>query len=353
MNNEILLVLQSFGITSDKIEYAPLGNGHINVTYLCTIDNEKKYVLQKINNYVFKDVDLLMDNYNKVTTYLYENNIETIHLIKSTDGKPYSKIGNSYYRLYDYIDNAICYEKITDLSLVYKAAESFGQFHKALKGFNAAELGEVIPNFHNTYKRYLNLLNAIEEDKLGRVNECEKEINFINSLKEHYNLVSSCIGNGYIPLAVTHNDPKINNVLFDEHTGNFRAVIDLDTIMPGSCLYDFGDALRSLFTGDNEDSEDLSLLVVNFEKFESYTKGYLSEMKEVLNEKEIELLPFSAFLLTIECGIRFLEDYIRGDVYFRVHKDKHNLIRARTQLTLANNILKNIDEMNIIVQKYI
>ena len=123
--------------------------------------------------------------------------------------------------------------------------------------------------------------------------------------------------------------------------------------MPGSYLYDFGDALRSLFTGDNEDSEDLSLLVVNFEKFESYTKGYLSEMKEVLNEKEIELLPFSAFLLTIECGIRFLEDYIRGDVYFRVHKDKHNLIRARTQLTLANNILKNIDEMNIIVQKYI
>ena len=234
--------------------------------------------------------------------------------------------------------------------MVFKAAQSFGQFHKTLKGFNAAELGEVIPNFHNTYHRYVNLLNAIDEDKLDRVKECRKEIDLIKKLQEHYDVITSGIKNGEIHLVVTHNDPKINNVLFDKATDNFRAVIDLDTIMPGSYLYDFGDALRSLFTGENEDSEDLSLLVVDFEKFEAYTKGYLSEMKHILNKKDIELLPFSAFLLTIECGIRFLEDYIRGDVYFRIHKDKHNLIRARTQLTLAQNIINNIDKMNSIVK---
>ncbi len=350
MKNELTLVLKSFGILNETIDCEPLGNGHINSTFLCTV-KDKKYVLQKINNYVFKDVDLLMSNYYKVTNYLYENKIETIHIIKALDGKPYSKIGDDYYRMYDYIDNAIWHEEINNSELIYKAAKAFGQFHKTLKGFDAKELGEVIPNFHNTYQRYINLLNAIKEDKLGRLKDCRSEIDLVKSFEQDYSVVSSAINAGLIPLAVTHNDPKINNVLFDKDTGDFRAVIDLDTIMPGSYLYDFGDAIRSLFTGDNEDSEDLSKLKVNKEIFINYTKGYLSEMKNVLTQREIELLPFSVFLLTIECGIRFLEDYIRGDVYFRTKKPNHNLIRARTQFTLAKDIYKKLDELNNVINK--
>ena len=350
---DIKNVLKLFDIKGELVNYFPLGNGHINATFLCHTDDDLKYVLQKINNYVFKDVDLLMNNYYKVTEYLYEHDIQTIHLIKSKDGKAYAKNEDGYYRLYEYIDKAIWYEKIDNLDLIYKAGKAFGQFHKDLKGFNASELGEVIPNFHNTYQRYLNLLDAIKEDKLGRVKDCLEEIEIVKSFKDEYNVLVSNIKNGFIPLAVTHNDPKINNVLFDEKTNKIKAVIDLDTVMPGSYLYDFGDALRSLFTGDNEDSEDLTLLKVNFDIFQKYVEGYLSEMKNVLTEKEKELLPFSIFLLTIECGMRFLEDYIRGDVYFRIKKPNHNLIRARTQLTLAKDVYKNINNLKQNIRKYL
>ena len=350
MNDGFSAILDTFNISGD-IDCDPLGNGHINSTFLCLVNGKDKYVLQKINNYVFKDVDLLMNNYYKVTEYLYKNNIETIHLVRSKDGMPYSKIDGSYYRLYEYIDNAICYEKISNLDLVYKAAKAFGQFHKKLKGFDAQELGEVIPNFHNTYQRYVNLLNAIQEDKMDRVKDCLPEIEAIKFYEKEYAVITDAINMKLIPLAVTHNDPKINNVLFDKDSDEIRAVIDLDTIMPGSYLYDFGDALRSLFTGDNEDSEDLSKLKVKFDVFETYTKGYLSEMENVLTQKEIELLPFSAFILTIECGIRFLEDYIRGDVYFRIKKPNHNLFRARTQLAIAKDIFNNLDRLNDIVDK--
>ena len=343
-------ILESFGISGKSIVCNSLGNGHINTTFLCVVDN-KKYVLQKINNYVFKDVELLMNNYYKVTNYLYKNKVETSHLVKSKNGKPYSKTGGDYYRLYDYIDNAICYEKITDLDLIYKSAKAFGQFHRRLKEFNAKELGEVIPNFHNTYRRYVDLLNAIKEDKYNRVKDCLPEIEIIKSFEQEYSVISSAINANLIPLSVTHNDPKINNVLFDKYSGEFRAVIDLDTIMPGSYLFDFGDALRSLFTGDNEDSEDLSKIKVNVDIFENYARGYLSEMKDMLTPQEIELLPFSAFLLTIECGIRFLEDFIRGDVYFKTNKQNHNLIRARTQLTLASNIYRQLDKLGIIIKR--
>ena len=353
MNDNFINVLKEFNVEGKSVSCSSLGNGHINSTFLCVVDDKRKYVLQKINNYVFKDVDLLMNNYYKVTDFLYQQNIETIHVHKAKNGKPYAKYGDGYYRLYDYIDNAIWYEKIDNIDLVYKAAKAFGKFHKMLKGFNAHELGEVIPNFHNTYQRYINLLNAVKEDKFNRVKDCLPEIELVRSFEQDYSIISSAINANLIPLAVTHNDPKINNVLFDENNGELRAVIDLDTIMPGSYLYDFGDALRSLFTGDNEDSEDLSKLKVNVDVFKAYAKGYLSEIKNVLTPREIELLPFSVFLLTIECGIRFLEDYIRGDVYFKIKKENHNLIRARTQITLASRIYQKIDVLDNIVKEFI
>ena len=349
---DIKEILNNFQIDSEIKAYSPLGNGHINSTFLVETISHKKYVLQKINNNVFKDVDLLMSNYSKVTNYLFENGFESIHLVKTSNGCYYYQYNNEYYRLYDFIDDAIWYEGIDNTSLIYSAAKAFGILHKSLKGFDTRELGEVIPNFHNTYLRYLNLLDAIKVNKMDRVKDCQKEIECVKKYAHEYGKIVDGIKDKTISLSVSHNDPKINNVLFDAKSGAIRAVIDLDTIMPGSYLYDFGDALRSLFTGDNEDSKDLSKLVVNYDVFDAYTKGYMEEMKDILTLQEVELLPFSVFLLTIECGMRFLEDHIRGDVYFRIHYPNQNLIRARTQLTLANNVYQSINALKSIVEKY-
>lgn len=344
-------VVNLFAVSSPVEDFYPFGNGHINTTFFVTTQDGKKYVLQKINNTVFKDTNLLMNNIFLTTEYLRGLGFESLHVIRTRDGKLYLQHEDSFYRLYDYIENTICHEKIDNLSLVYSSAKAFGKLHRALADFDASELGEVIPDFHNTHQRYLNLLDAIDTDEHDRVKTCLPEIKAVKKFKKEYRKVTEGIEKGEIAYAVTHNDPKINNVLFDRSSGQIKAVVDLDTIMPGSYLFDFGDALRSLFTGDNEDSEDLSKLVVNLEVFETYTKGYLSEMEEVLTPKEVELLPFSAFLLSIECGIRFLEDYIRGDVYFKTDYPTHNLVRARTQITLAQNIYKELDTLKKIVNK--
>ena len=348
---EIGEIIKHFQIKNNVKEYIPLGNGHINTTFLVTTDNEDKYVLQKINSEAFKDINLLMNNFFKVTNYLRNHGFESLNVIKTKEDKLYYQTENAFYRLYTYIDDVMCYESIDNMYLVYNSARAFGKLHKALKGFDASELGEVIPNFHNTYQRYLNLLNAIELDKCERVRSCLREIEIAKSFEKEYSKIVDGISSGEISLSVTHNDPKINNVLFDKFSGEIRAVIDLDTVMPGSYLYDFGDALRSLFSGENEDSTDLSKLVVDYDIFEAYTKGYLLEMKDTLTKREIELLPFSAFLITIECGMRFLEDYLRGDIYFRTKYPEHNLIRARTQFKLAADIYNDFDNLNKIVQK--
>lgn len=343
---KIIEIIKTFDIKAKPIAYSPLGNGHINQTYLVECDDGTKYVLQKTNHVVFKNVDGLMSNVYLVTEFLKSHGFESLSFVLTKDGQKYLNVDGGYYRLYNYIDNVICYEKVTDLNMITNAARAFGRLHKALFDFDAHKLVEVIPHFHDTYQRYQNLLDAIKEDKLGRVSSCLKEIEEVKKFEKEYNIVTEGIKKGEISYSVTHNDPKINNVLFDQDSGDIRAVIDLDTIMPGSYLFDVGDAFRSLFTGDNEDSENLDLLQVNIPIFQTYIKGYMSEMGDKLTPREKELLPFSAFLLTIECGIRFLEDYIRGDVYFHTSKENHNLIRARTQITLAKRIHDSFKELS-------
>ena len=351
-NMKLVDITNCFDIPTEALNYYPLGNGHINSTFLVYTRGGKQYVLQKINNVVFKDVDLLMNNIFAVTNYLKDVGFESLHAIKTRDGKLYYADEDSFYRLYDYIEDTVCYEKVSNnYFLIYCYAKAFGRLHKALSKFDSSKLGEVIPNFHNTVNRYQNFLNAVELDSEGRKKTCLPEISIVKSHKNEYGKIVKGIEKGLVANSISHNDPKINNILFDKFSGDMRAVIDLDTVMPGSYLYDYGDALRSLFTGNNEDSEDLSQLVVNFDVFEAFTKGYLAEMKDVLTPKEIELLPFSAFLLTIECGMRFLEDYLRGNVYFKTKYPEHNLVRARTQLTLAENIYFNLDKLTAIVQK--
>ena len=349
---KLMDIINQFDIPEVALNYYPYGNGHINSTYLVYVKGGGKYILQKINNNIFTDVDLLMNNVFNVTNYLRKQGFESLRAIKTKDGGLYFKDEDSYYRLYDFIEDTMCFEKVSDnMFLVYCDGKAFGKLHKALAKFDASKLGEVIPFFHDTAHRYQDFLKSLEENKSGRKDTCLEEIKVVNSFKEEYSKIVDGIKSGEISYSVTHNDPKINNVLFDKFSGDIRAVIDLDTIMPGSYLYDVGDSLRSLFTGDNEDSEDLSKLCVNFDVFEAYLKGYLSEMNGVLTPKEIEFLPFSAFMMTIECGMRFLKDYIDGDIYFKTKYKDHNLVRARTQLTLAQDIYQNLDKLTAIVKK--
>lgn len=351
---EINDIIYQFAIKESIIDYKPLGNGHINSTFLVNTNTNKKYILQKINTVAFKNVDQLMDNFYRVTTFLIAKGLESIEVIKTKDDKLYFLDDKKEaYRLYVFINNVKVYEEINDMNIVENAGKAFGVLHKALSTFDASTLYEVIPNFHNTYQRYLNLLKAIELDKFNRVKNVKDEIKAIKSHEKEYSLIYDGLKNKTIHLGVTHNDPKINNVLFDSKSGDIRAVIDLDTVMSGSYLFDFGDAIRGLFSGENEDSKDLSLLVVRYDRFEAYVKGYLNEMKDVLNDYEKSLLPFSAFLLTMECGMRFLEDYLNGNVYFHVDYEEHNLVRARTQITLAQRIYDSFDKLKNIVDKYI
>lgn len=348
---EVVETVSKFQIKERIVGFVPLGNGHINTTFLIKTKSSKYYVLQKINDSVFKDVDKLMKNIYRTTNFLKSKGYETLEVIKTKNNKLYYEDESGYYRLYLYIENVTCYEGVNDLDMVYNTAKAFGLLHKSLCDFDASTLYDIIPDFHNTKKRYEALLEAIKSNKFNRAKDCQKELEFIKKHEKDYSVIVDGIERKEIKLTVTHNDPKINNVLFDNVTGDIRAVIDLDTVMPGSYLYDYGDALRSLFTGEYEDSQDLSKVGIDYPVFEMYTKGYLSEMKDILNDKEVSFLAFSIFLLAVELSMRFLTDYLNGDIYFKTLYPEHNLIRARTQIKLANDIYEHLIDLNQIVYK--
>ncbi len=331
------------------------GNGHINDTYRI---EPNKYILQKINTSIFSDVDKLMDNIVLVTEFLKEKIIaeggdperETLTVFKTVDGKNYYKDedGNCY-RVYKYISNSFALDIAENPEQLYVAAKAFAKFQKRLSDFPAEKLYETIKDFHNTPKRFSNLEKAIKEDKMKRAESVKDEIEFALSQKEWISSVVDGIADGSIPLRVTHNDTKINNILFDEDTKDAVCVIDLDTVMPGSLLYDFGDALRLGASTGAEDETDLSLVNFDIKAFEAFSKGFMEEMKDSLTKREIELLPLSVKLMTFECGIRFLTDYLEGDTYFKIHRPNHNLDRARTQFKLVSDMTKQFDKMQSII----
>ena len=350
---ELIEIANLFNLDGEAISVSPIGNGHINSTFQVVTSNHKRYILQRINNNAFNNIDVLMNNVFIVTEYLKNNGFESLHPIITKDKKKYVEDNSQFYRVYDYIEDTICYEKVDNMFLVYSNAKAFGRLHKVLKKFDANKLGETIPDFHNTVLRYSKFLGFVREDKYHRAATCLEEIDFIQSRAADYSVIISGVQTGDISYAVTHNDPKINNILFDKFTGDVKAIIDLDTVMPGSYLYDVGDSIRSLLTGDNEDNPDTSKLKVDFDIYEAYLKGYLSEMSEALTPKEVELLPFSVYLLAMELGMRFLSDYLNGDQYFKVQFPEHNLIRARTQLALAKDILVNYEQMSNMVSNMV
>ena len=349
-NNKLLTLVKNFKLAGKIISIKPFGNGHINKTF-DVLTSENEYILQEINNVAFKDVDILMNNINVVTNHIKSKGENTLDIVLSIDNKPYVEYENKYYRVYRFIKNTICYETVKeDPSLAFKLGVAFGRFHHLLSDLDSSLVKETIKDFHNTPERYLNFYSAFSTASKEKKEGASEEIDYIVSHKDTYSKIVDGIKNGSIKNHITHNDPKINNILFDKDTKEVYAVIDLDTVMPGSFLYDVGDAFRSLFTGENEDNPDLSLQKVDFEIFKQYMSAYLREMKNDLTQKEIELIPYSIYLLTIECGMRFLEDYLRGNVYFHVDYKEHNLVRCRTQIALAEDVLKNLDKLNKIVK---
>ena len=346
-------ILQQFNLSAD-IE--PYGNGHINDTFLVT---PKKYILQRINVSIFKNPDELMDNIENVTSFLKEKIIaaggnperETLTVIPTKDGKKYYKLDDkNVFRLYIFVTDTKSIENSKTPADLYEAGIGFGHFQKLLDDFPVEKLYETIKDFHHTPKRVEALKEAIEKNAAGRADSVKDEIAFALENAAWADVVTKGIEEGLIPVRVTHNDTKINNILFDEVTGKAVCVIDLDTVMPGSMLYDFGDALRMGGSTAAEDETDLDKVWFEEKAFEAFAKGYMSEMKDALTEEEIRLLPLSVKLMTYECGIRFLTDYLNGDTYFKIHREHHNLDRARNQFKLVADITAKEEKLAEIIK---
>lgn len=279
---------------------------------------------------------------------------ETLTVIKTNDGSSFYKTNDgNYFRMYKYVENSVGYEKVENSSQFYEAARAFGRFQKMLADYPTDKLYDTIPQFHDTVKRIGDFEKAVADNISGRKAQVDKEIDFVLARKNDASVVVDAIAAGKVPVRVTHNDTKLNNVLLDAETGKGLCVIDLDTVMPGSLLYDYGDALRFGASTGAEDETDLDKISFDLELFEAFTKGFLEEVGEALTPTEIELLPFSAKLLTYECGMRFLGDYLNGDTYFKIHRPNHNLDRARTQFKLVADIEQKLDKMKKIVEKYV
>ena len=358
-------VVNQFEFNGEFIHIEPLGQGHINSTYAVYFRRETvppiRYVLQRINTSILKNPLTLMKNIEGVTNHLRKKIMEaggnpdreTLTIVKTKDGKLFYEDGDKEcWRAYLFIEDATCYQSAEKPGLFYNSAKAFGRFQKLLSDYPAETLSETIEKFHNTVNRYKNFEKAVQEDRMGRAKDVQKEIEFVKARKDDCGIVLDLIEKKEIPLRVTHNDTKLNNIMMDNETNEGICVIDLDTVMPGSVFYDFGDSIRFGASSAAEDETDLSKVYMDINLFKEYVEGFLSEAGETLTKKEYELLAFSAKLLTLECGIRFLTDYLEGDTYFKIHREHHNLDRARTQFKLVADMEEKMEMMNEIVMSH-
>ncbi len=357
---QISNAIKNFKLCGSTRGVIPYGNGHINDTFMviCNEDDgsEHKYVLQAVNNNVFKEPEKVMENIESVTEYLRplaDNPREVLTLVRSFNDTTYYKDKDGYcWRMYDFVTDSICLERPETAEDFYQCAVAFGKFQKLLTNFPAETLHETIPDFHNTPKRYDNFLKAVEADKIGRANNVKEEIKFLMDRHDFYSVLLDSNKEGKLPLRVSHNDTKCNNVMLDAATRTALCVIDLDTIMPGFSVTDFGDAIRFGATTAAEDEKDLTKVNFDIELFKAYTKGFLEGCGGKLPDEEIMLLPEGAKMMTIECGMRFLTDYLEGDTYFKTAYLDHNLVRCRTQLKLVADMEACWDELKQIVKEY-
>lgn len=356
--------VQAFLVDGEPVSCQRFGSGHINDTFLlvCQDDERKnKYILQRMNNEVFKDIKGLMKNVSGVTEYLrgriQEENgdpdRETLTLIQTKGGAYYftDSTGNNW-RMYRFITGATTYDVVKKPEDFYQSAKAFGHFQRLLAGYPVQELTETIPDFHNTPVRLRTFQKAVEEDICHRAAECQKEIQFVLERADEVGAVMNLLQSGQMPYRVTHNDTKLNNIMIDDITGEALCVIDLDTIMPGASVFDYGDSIRFGANTAEEDERDLSKVSLSLPLFEIYTKGFLEGCEGSLTETEIAMLPMGAKLMTLECGIRFLTDYLQGDTYFKIHRERQNLDRCRTQFALVADMEAKWGKMRAIVRQY-
>ncbi len=358
-----LAIMSQFQIPGTVKSIAPHGNGHINHTFLVETVNlcgqTVRYILQAVNKNVFSDAKGLMSNIEKVTDFLNRVAEEgadprgIMHLVPANDGSYfYIDEDDTCWRVYDFIEDAVSIELPDTLDEFYECGYAFGNFQKLLNDFPVEELSETIVNFHNTPWRYENFKKAVEEDVCGRAASVKAEIDFVNSEKDFYSVLFDSQKAGKLPFRVTHNDTKPNNVMLDAATKKALCVIDLDTIMPGFSVTDFGDAIRFGANTAAEDEKDLSKVSLSLELFEAYAKGFLEGTGGLLSADEVMLMPEGAKMMTVECGMRFLTDYLQGDTYFKTHYEGHNLDRCRTQFELVKDMNRKWDKMKEIVSRY-
>ncbi len=357
--------IAQFAVEGRLMERRPYGNGHINDTFLLVYEIpegvKKRYILQRMNHDIFRKPQELMENIVNVTEYLRKMIIsqggeperETLNVVKTRDGKSnYRDSGGNYWRMFLFIERTVCLEKVESAKDFYDSAVAFGNFQRMLADYPAETLHETIPNFHHTPSRFRAFQKTVQEDKLGRAALVREEIAFAMEREKDTPVLTDLLAAGQLPLRVTHNDTKLNNILFDEESRKALCIIDLDTVMPGLSHYDFGDSIRFGASTGEEDERDLEKIELDLSLYEAFTKGYLEGCGGRLTDKEIETLPMGAKLMTYECGIRFLADYLEGDVYFKIHRDGHNLDRARTQFKLVADMEAKWDDMRAIGEKY-
>ncbi|MED9902579.1 MAG: phosphotransferase [Lachnospiraceae bacterium] len=350
-----------FQIDGEVVSAASYGSGHINDTYLIKTDMGKKYILQRMNRSIFKDTEALMENVVKVTEYLKKEIVkkggnperETLNIIRTIQNDNYYQAPDGEcYRMYRFIEGATSYDQVKTPADFYNSAVAFGNFQAMLAGFPANELHETIPDFHDTVKRFAKLKRAVEEDKEKRADKVRSEIDFACAREKDAHVLMDMLKAGELPLRVTHNDTKLNNIMIDDESGKGICVIDLDTVMPGLSVNDFGDSIRFGANTATEDERDVSKVSLDMELFEVYVRGFAEGCRGRLTAKEMEMLPMGAKLMTYECGIRFLTDYLEGDVYFKIHRPGQNLDRCRTQFALVADMERKWEEMQAVVKKY-
>lgn len=354
-------IIEQFNIPGNLIELKEITSGNIHKTYNAIYEEDNKinkYLIQQINNYVFKNPYDVMNNIEGITKFLQsqlektgDNYHKVLKVIKTKDNKNMivhkNKNGvEEFYRAYNFIDNAVCYDASENTQIVKIAGKAFGNFQKLLNDYPIDTLAETIVDFHHTKNRFNSFEKDIKEDTANRVKLAEKEIDFILTRKNLCGLIVDKLENKEIPYRVTHNDTKVNNVMISKDKKDFIAVVDLDTVMPGSGLYDYGDGIRSGASNASEDEKDLSKVYLKNDFFEAYTDGYLSELAPYMTENEVKLMGQSIILMTFELGLRFLDDYINGDKYFKCNYETHNLDRARNQIKLVEDIESKIDYIN-------
>lgn len=350
---------------SEKCDFAEVHrSGHIHNTYLLTAGKtlqSRKYILQKVNQHVFPNPEHLANNIQQVTDHIRRKAIImgrdpsrlTITMVPThQEDYHFHHIDGGIWRMFEFIGTTCTFEAVQNRNQVYQAGLAMGEFICMLADFPAAQLVETIPNFHHTPSRFSSFQAAVDRDSFDRVKEVLPEIDFLLARQDDISKFVDLLAEGKLPLRVTHNDTKISNVLFDQGTGNAVCLIDLDTVMPGTLLYDFGDAARTMTNTAAEDEAILSLVDFNLEYFEQLARGFIQGANDILTQLELAMMPFSAILLSLECGMRFLEDYLNGDIYFHTTRLKHNLDRARVQFRLVEGMEAQYASMEKVVRSF-